>query len=319
MPEETNWDDIFRPNGVESPRPAPLQQVSVEPVSQQFPTARLSDPFAVAAAEATATAAVPIQRPAGPVQGQGLVPTTRRELRESGGGGGGRRGRGSGGSDGKRSKRWIGWLVGVTTVFALIAVGGVYAWTNYEDKIREVLGWELPNDYTGEATASRPSSSSSPATSGETWRRLLEAAKVTMTFDAVYNYLLAHPDISFQPGNYTLQQEMSAEAAITALQDPANKIINSVTIPEGTTAPAAYELISVRYRADRGGAAGRGGQVRGVRRAGRARPASRATCSLRHTSSIRASRRTTRCRPLSTRCTPASTLSRSRRRIASGC
>ena len=38
----------------------------------------------------------------------------------------------------------------MTTVFALIAVGGVYAWTNYEDKIREVLGWELPNDYTGD-------------------------------------------------------------------------------------------------------------------------------------------------------------------------
>ncbi|MEQ1735954.1 MAG: hypothetical protein ABL886_06085, partial [Rhodoglobus sp.] len=69
MPDETNWDDIFRPNGVETPRPAPAQQASVEPVSQQFPTARLSDPFAVAAAEATATAAVTIQRPTGPVTG----------------------------------------------------------------------------------------------------------------------------------------------------------------------------------------------------------------------------------------------------------
>ena len=73
MPEETNWDEIFRPNGVETPRPAPLQQVSVEPVSEQFPTARLSDPFAVAAAEATATSAVPVQRPAGPVQGLSLI------------------------------------------------------------------------------------------------------------------------------------------------------------------------------------------------------------------------------------------------------
>ena len=243
MPEETNWDDIFRPNGVEAPRPAPLQPASVEPVSPQFPTARLSDPFAVAAAEATATSALPTQGQAGPVRGQGLVPTSRRELRESGGGGG-RRGRGSGSGDGKRSKRWIGWLIGVTTVFALIAVGGVYAWTNYEDKIREVLGWELPNDYTGSGNGVEAIVVIQSGDIGGDVAQTLEAAKVTMTFDAVYNYLLANPDISFQPGNYRLQQEMSAESAITALQDPANKILNSVTIPEGTTAPAAYELIA---------------------------------------------------------------------------
>ena len=62
MPDETtNWDDIFRPGGVEPTRPAttPIQVTLPEPVSPQFPTARLSDPFAVAAAEATATAAVP--------------------------------------------------------------------------------------------------------------------------------------------------------------------------------------------------------------------------------------------------------------------
>ncbi len=242
MPEETNWDEIFRPNGVESPRPAPLQPVSVEPVSPQFPTARLSDPFAVAAAEATATKAAPIQRPAGPVQGQGLVPTSRRELRGNGSGGG--RGRGTDGGDGKRSTRWIGWLVGVTTVFALIAVGGVYAWTTYEDKIREVFGWELPNDYSGSGNGVEAIVVIQSGDIGGDVAQTLEAAKVTMTFDAVYNYLLANPEISFQPGNYRLQQQMSAEAAITALQDPANKILNSVTIPEGTTAPAAYELIA---------------------------------------------------------------------------
>jgi UPF0755 protein len=242
VPEETNWDEIFRPEGVESPRPAPLQQVSVEPVSPQFPTARLSDPFAVAAAEAVAAGTV--QRPAGPVQGPGLVPTSRREMRDGGNGGRGRRGGGSRGPDGKRSKRWIGWLVAVTTVFALIGVGGVYAWTNYEDKIREVLGWELPNDYTGDGNGIEAIVVIQAGDIGGDVAQTLEAAKVTMTFDAVYNYLLAHPDISFQPGNYSLEQEMSAESAIAALQDPANKIIDSVTIPEGTTAPAAYELIA---------------------------------------------------------------------------
>jgi UPF0755 protein len=65
-----------------------------------------------------------------------------------------------------------------------------------------------------------------------------------MTFDAVYNYLLSHPDVAFQPGNYRLQQEMSAESAVKALQDPANKILNSVTIPEGTAAVDVYALLA---------------------------------------------------------------------------
>ena len=246
MPDETNWDDIFRPGGVEPARPVPLQPVSVEPVSPQYPTARLSDPFAVAAAEATATSSVPIQRPTGPVQGAGLVPTSRRELRESGGNGGGRGrgGRDSGGPGRKRSKRWIGWLVAVTTVFALIAAGGVYAWTTYETQIRDVLGWEIPNDYTGTGNGVEAIVVIQSGDIGGDVAQTLEAAKVTMTFDAVYNYLLANPDVSFQPGNYRLQQEMSAESAVTALLDPANKILNSVTIPEGTTAPAAFELLA---------------------------------------------------------------------------
>jgi UPF0755 protein len=237
--ETTNWDDIFRPGGVEPARPEPAAPASVEPVSQQFPTARLSDPFAVAAAEATATAAVPIQRPAGSPQGAGLVPSGRRD---GGAGGGGRRGDANGPRR-KRSKRWIGWLVAVTTVFALIAVGGIYTWTNYEDKVREILGIELPNDYQGSGNGVEAIVVIQAGDIGGDVAQELLKAGVTMTFDATYDFLLAHPDVSFQPGNYTLQQQMSAEAAVAALQDPANKILNSVTIPEGTAAVDIYALL----------------------------------------------------------------------------
>jgi UPF0755 protein len=229
--ENTNWDDIFRPGGAEPVRETPVAAPSVEPVSPQFPTARLSDPFAIAAAEATATAAVPIQRPAngGAPHGPGLVPTSRRE------GGGGSR---------KRSKRWIGWLVAVTTVFAMVAVAGTWAWTNYEDKVREILGWEIPNDYPGTGNGVEAVVIIQPGDIGGDVAQELLAKKVTMTFDATYDYLIANPDISFQPGNYTLQQEMSAASAVAALQDPANKILNSVTIPEGTAAVDVYALLS---------------------------------------------------------------------------
>jgi UPF0755 protein len=246
--ETTNWDDIFRPGGVEPTRPAttPIQVTLPEPVSPQFPTARLSDPFAVAAAEATATAAVPIQRPAGPPQGAGLVPTTRRELRDGNGGGSGPRGRrgDNGGYGKKRSKRWIGWLIAVVTVFALIGGAGVFAWTNYETKVREVLGWQLPNDYSGTGNGVEAVVVIQAGDIGGDVAQELLKAQVTMTFDATYNYLLANPDVSFQPGNYTLQQHMSAESAVAALQDPANKILNSVTIPEGTAAVDIYALLA---------------------------------------------------------------------------
>ncbi|MCU1417200.1 MAG: mltG [Schumannella sp.] len=237
-----NWDDIFRPGGVEPARPSLTTPASVEPVSPQFPTARLSDPFAVAAAEATATAVVPIQRAPGGPQGSGLVPTSRRD---PGGGASGPRGRGSdSGGPRKRRRGWIGVLIAVTTVFALIAAGGAYAWTNYEDKVREILGWEIPNDYTTAGNGVEAVVVIQAGDIGGDVAQELLKAKVTMTFDAVYNYLLAHPDIAFQPGNYKLQEKMSAASAVAALQDPANKIINSVTIPEGTAAVDIYALLA---------------------------------------------------------------------------
>jgi UPF0755 protein len=232
--ENTNWDDIFRPGGTEPVRQTPIPPASVEPVSPQFPNARLSDPFAVAAAEATATAAVPVQRAAGggAPHGQGLIPTTRREALA---GGGPRR---------KRSKRWIGWLIAVTTVFAMIAGAGYWAWTTHEDKVREILGWEIPNDYSGDGNGVEAVVVIQPGDIGGDVAQELLAKKVTMTFDATYDYLVANPDISFQPGNYTLQEEMSAKSAVAALQDPANKILNSVTIPEGTAAVDVYALLA---------------------------------------------------------------------------
>ena len=67
-----------------------------------------------------------------------------------------------------------------------------------------------------------------------------------MTFDAVYDYLLAHPDVSFQPGIYKLQQQMSAagrprRAAGPGEQDPRTRS----TIPEGTAAVDVYALLGV--------------------------------------------------------------------------
>ena len=153
MAEEPSWDDIFRPAGAEPTRPVtPAAPAGPEPVSTAFPTARLSDPFAVAAAEAQAAQSAP----ADPNQ-----PASRRAAREAeatantaGRGssrGGAPRGRTSGsgrGSQPPKKKRRLGWLWALLIVVALIAGGGIAGWVMFEPQIRHVLGWEAPIDYT---------------------------------------------------------------------------------------------------------------------------------------------------------------------------
>jgi UPF0755 protein len=57
--------------------------------------------------------------------------------------------------------------------------------------------------------------------------------------------LLSLPeDPGFQPGNYALQEEMSAQSALDGLLDPANKITDRLLITEGTVLPDALEIIA---------------------------------------------------------------------------
>ncbi len=50
----------------------------------------------------------------------------------------------------KRRKRRIGGWIALVIVLALlggIAAGGLWVWNTYEDKIRDVMGWDEPKDY----------------------------------------------------------------------------------------------------------------------------------------------------------------------------
>ena len=49
---------------------------------------------------------------------------------------------------------------------------------------------------------------------------------------------------TFYPGVYTLQKQMTSAAALTALQNPANKVDNTVVIPEGLIAADALQRIA---------------------------------------------------------------------------
>lgn len=210
MQNDPSWEDLFNPTSDETARPSTTTATPVSPDVHLPPSA-----------------------PGQP---------TRRELREQESGGRSKR---TGGDGPKRRRR--GWLWVLVTLLVLGLLGSVavaYVWANYETQVRKVLGWELANDYAGAGNGEEVVVVIQSGDIGGDVARTLEEAGVTMTFDAFYDLLLSRPDISFVPGNFTLQKEMSAQSALDALLDPANRITNRVTIPEGTAAPDALVLIS---------------------------------------------------------------------------
>ncbi|PGH45505.1 aminodeoxychorismate lyase [Micromonospora sp. WMMA1996] len=49
---------------------------------------------------------------------------------------------------------------------------------------------------------------------------------------------------NIQPGTYKLRKQMSGDAAVAAMLDLKNKVVNGLTIPEGRTAKNVYKLLS---------------------------------------------------------------------------
>lgn len=49
---------------------------------------------------------------------------------------------------------------------------------------------------------------------------------------------------NIQPGTYKMRKQMSGDAAVVALLDLKNKIVNGITIPEGLTAKTVYKRLS---------------------------------------------------------------------------
>ena len=147
----------------------------------------------------------------------------------------------------KKRRRIGGWIaLGVVLVIlGGIAGGAYYVWTTYEDNIREIMGWQEPQDYeegmaTGEATVTIES-----GFTGEPISQALYDAGVTKTPDAFYDYLIeTGQNPNFQPGVYQLQKQMTSAAALEALLNPANKMEYTAQIPEGFTVDGTLQRLS---------------------------------------------------------------------------
>lgn len=139
-------------------------------------------------------------------------------------------------SDNKRTKKR--WIIALSTVLVLLLVlggAGAYLWGQYGDRVSQMLGWTT-NDFEGQGHG-EAIVTIREGDIGEDVARTLADAGVVKTSQAFYELLLAQDTpVEFQIGSYRLKLEMSAQAALDALQDETNKVELTVVLPEGISA-----------------------------------------------------------------------------------
>lgn len=247
MTHEPSWDDIFTQG-------SPPEKPSKPPVEAQAQPTEFDSFGPLFGAPSPQEDSPTRVTPAAPTD---EAPTSRRAFRESqgrtrGGGGSGSNGNsgggGRGGGDGRPKKRSLLWLkITLPIVLVLGAGGGVaaYGWFNYNTQVRQLLGIQLPTDYVGSGNGKEAIVTIRSGDIGSDVARELHEAGVTMTYNAFYKLLLTRPEnVNFVPGNFALQEKMSAQSALDALLDPSNKITDRLLLREGITVTTALELIS---------------------------------------------------------------------------
>lgn len=147
-----------------------------------------------------------------------------------------------------RKKRRTGCLVALILVLAVlggIAVAGVWVMNTYGDKIGETLGWGDATDWEAGVASGEVLVTIKDGDTGEPVSTALYKAGVTRTDGVFYDYLVKENiAVTFYPGIYRMQKKMTAEAALAALQDPANKMENSASVGEGSTISSTLPAIA---------------------------------------------------------------------------
>lgn len=147
----------------------------------------------------------------------------------------------------KRKRRIGGWIaLGVVLlIVAGLAGGSWYVWTTYEDKIREFMGWEEPKDFEAGMANGETFVTVASGDTGSPISQSLYDAGVTKTPEAFYDYLIeTGQNPPFVPGVFRMQKQMTSEAALEALLDPANKMENTAQLREGLTVEQSLPLLA---------------------------------------------------------------------------
>ncbi|OZD48494.1 ABC transporter substrate-binding protein [Rhodococcus sp. 06-1477-1B] len=144
----------------------------------------------------------------------------------------------------RRVGRWIA-LVIVLLLVGGVAGGGIALWNTYGERVQAFLGNGESLEYdAGQATGEARVTIVSGDTGQSVSPKLFEAG-VTKASNSLYKYMVDNAvAFTFQPGVYKLQQQMTSEAVLTALRDPANRLDNSVQLREGLTLTQSLDIIS---------------------------------------------------------------------------
>lgn len=134
-----------------------------------------------------------------------------------------------------KRKPWIIWTSIIAVVAIVASIGGGLYFSGF---------FGTANDYAGGGTG-EVLFEINEGDIGEIIAQNLVNAGVTKTFDSFYDLLLEQsPEPVFVHGTYRLKERMSAQAALDALLDPANRVELTVTIPEGRTLTQTLKILA---------------------------------------------------------------------------
>lgn len=129
----------------------------------------------------------------------------------------------------------------VVALVALLVVGALLAGVVL--LAGRLLGG-TPDDYPGPGTGEVTVEIAQGATLTE-MGDVLAGADVVMTAAAFVDAAKANPDaVQIQPGTYVLRQQMSGSQAVLALLDPASRVTERVTVPEGLRVSKTVALLA---------------------------------------------------------------------------
>ncbi|MDI3408755.1 endolytic transglycosylase MltG [Streptomyces cavernicola] len=149
------------------------------------------------------------------------------------------------GKGGKKKRSGCACLV-LTLIFAG-GIGGVgyFGYQFYQDR------YGSGGDYTGSGTSEKVTVDIPKGAGGYVIGNKLEAAGVVKSAEAFVSAQGQHPDgLKIQAGVYSLNKEMSAEAAVEAMLDPKSR--SNLIIAEGRRNAWVYEQIDKRLEVDKG-------------------------------------------------------------------
>jgi UPF0755 protein len=174
--------------------------------------------------------------------------TSRLSAADDAGRRGGNRGSGRGGYQPEKPKRKLTWLWVLIVLVVLGGAGAGVVYAAFGPQIRHVMGWEPSIDYTSTTGIGKTTTITIlPGQIGADVANSLAKAGVTKTPAAFYDLLLKQKKApNFEPGTYKLGEQISAQAALTEISNPANRVVSRVVIPEGFNLQAILTRLNTK-------------------------------------------------------------------------